>query len=332
MKAVQLTVYNKNVLRALLSLKVVEKENPILQTNEVLVKMHAASCNPSDVAFIQGGYNIIKKLPAVPGFEGSGVVVDAGSDLKDMVGKKAGCFIQDDIDGTWAEYFKLKKNSLIILDEAMDLDQAACFSVNPFTAYAMMEIAEIRASKVIILNAAGGQVPSLVRQLAKIRQIETINVVRKVETAEKLKAEGEKYVLVEQDENFSDQLKQLAHDLNATTAFDAVGGHFSGLTINAMPPDSELIIYGGLSNKLVSEINPLDVIFQNKIISGFNLLDWKDELEEDEYEKIVSELQQLFIKGSLKTNIQGEVKIDNIIQGLKTYLGNMSSGKMLIKP
>ena len=243
MKAVQLTAYNKNVLRALLSLEVVEKEIPELQKNEVLVKMHAASCNPSDIAFIQAGYNIIKKLPAVPGFEGSGVVVDVGSDLKDLVGKKVSCFIQDDVDGTWAEYVKLKKDSLIILDEAMDLDQAACFSVNPFTAYAMLEIAEIRASKAIVQNAAGGQVPALIRQFAKIRQIETINIVRKVETAEKLKAEGEKYVLVEQDEKFSDQLKQLAYDLNATTAFDAVGGHFSGLIINAMPLDSELIIY-----------------------------------------------------------------------------------------
>ncbi len=139
-------------------------------------------------------------------------------------------------------------------------------------------------------------------------------------------------MLVEQDEKFSDQLKLLAHDLNATTAFDAVGGHFSGHIINAMPPDSELIIYGGLSNKPVSEINPMDIIFQNKTISGFNLLDWKVELNEDGYEKIVSELQQLFIKGSLKTIIQGEVKIDNIIQGLKTYIGNMSNGKILIKP
>ena len=332
MKAVQLAAYNKNVLRALLGLEVVEKEIPGLQKNEVLVKIHAASCNPSDIAFIQGGYNIVKTLPAVPGFEGSGIVVDAGTDSKKLIGKKVSCFIQKNIDGTWAEFCKLNKESLILLDDNFDLDQAACFSVNPFTAFALIEITRIRESKAIIQNAAGGQVPALIRQLAKQRSIETINIVRKQQTAEKLKDEGEQYVLVEQDEKFSDHLKQLAHDLNATTAFDAVGGQVSGLIINAMPPDSELIIYGGLSNKPLSEINTLDIIFQNKIISGFNLLDWKDEQEEDEFEKIINELQQLFIKGSLKTTIQKEVSIDNIIQGLKTYIGNMSSGKILIKP
>lgn len=332
MKAVLLPAYNRNVLRALLSLEVVEKNTPVLGHDEVFVIMHAASCNPSDIAFIQGGYNIVKTLPAVPGFEGSGTIIESSLDNKDLIGKKVSCFIQDDIDGTWAEYFKLKKSDFIILSEDMDLDQAACFSVNPLTAYALVEIAKARHSKAIVQNAAGGQVPLLVRQLAKAKGIKTIDIVRKSETAEKLKTEGEEYVIIEQEKDFPEKLKQLANELKATTAFDAVAGPLSARIINAMPSGSEMVVYGGLSNKQISDINPMDIIFRNKLISGFNLVKWKGELPPFEFIKIIDELQQLFIKGELKTNIQGEFEINDIVQGLKTYLGNMSNGKVLIKP
>ncbi len=332
MKSILLSNYSTNVLRAILSLKVVDKDIPELRKDEVLVKLHAAAVNPSDIAFIRGGYNIVKSLPATPGFEGSGTIVEAASGLKNLTGKKISCFVQNNEGGTWSEYFPVHKNDLILLDDRMDMDQAACFTVNPFTAYGLINIALQRESTAIIQNAAGGQVPAFVRTLAKEKEMKVINIVRKPETAEKLTEEGNKYVLSKQDEAFEEKLKTLAHDLNATTALDAVGGAGSGIIFNAMPADSELVIYGGLSGKPISGIDTMDVIFNDKIISGFNLIDWKNELDKIEYLAITDELQQKFINGELKTRIRDIVPFDDIVKGLKDYIGNMSSGKILIKP
>lgn len=332
MKTVILTNYSTNVLRAILSLKVVEKEIPGPGENEMLVKLHAAAVNPSDIAFIQGGYNIVKTLPATPGFEGSGTVVDAAGNLKNLIGRKISCFVQNVEGGTWSEYFTVHKNDIILLDDKMDMDQAACFTVNPFTAYGLTDIALARQNSTLIQNAGGGQVPAFIRMLAKENGMEVINIVRKPETAEKLLAEGHQYVLMEQDEAFKEKLKILARDLDATTAFDAVGGAVSGVIFNALPADSELVVYGGLSGKPMSGINTMDVIFKDKIISGFNLLGWKDELEEGGFLSIAGELQQKFIRGELKTIIRGTARFDDIVKGLKNYISNMSAGKILIKP
>ena len=332
MSSIVLPSYNKNILRAILSLKLADRTLPELGDDDVLIKTYAASCNPSDIAFIQGGYNIVKKLPAVPGFEGSGTVVDAGKRMKNLIGKKVSCFIQDDIDGTWADYFIGHRDNILVLDKAMDMDQAACFSVNPFTAYALMQIAQLRESQAIIQNAAGGQVAAFIRQIAKINGIEVINIVRKQNTAETLFAEGSRHVLVEQDDDFQIKLQHLAHQLYATTAFDAVGGPNSGIIFNAMPNDSELVAYGGLSNKMITEIDTMGLIFNDKIISGFNLVDWKSEIETDDFNVISNELQQMFIEGILHTKIQSIVNFKDIVQGLKMYLGNMSNGKILLKP
>ena len=330
MKGIVLPQYNKNVLRALLSLKPEERALRAPGKDEVVIKMHAAPCNPSDIAFMQGGYNIVKTLPSAMGFEGSGTVVEAGEAAQHLIGKRVSCFTQDDTDGTWAEYLITRKENVILLKDEMDMDQAACFTVNPFTAYGMLDIARVNESKAIVLNAAGGQVPEMMRIMAKEEGIETINIVRKEETASILKEQGEHYVLLETDEDFYKQLKALCHQLEATTAFDAVGGAQTGQLFNAMPKDSELIIYGGLSGKPVSGLNTLNLVFNQKYIYGFSLPDWREELLN--FDEISEYLQEKFINGTFKTKIQGTTNLDHAVRGLKNYIANMSGGKVLIKP
>ena len=43
--------------------------------DQVLVKVEAATLNPSDILFMRGLYNIKLSYPYTPGWEGSGVVV-----------------------------------------------------------------------------------------------------------------------------------------------------------------------------------------------------------------------------------------------------------------
>ena len=332
MKSVTLPSYNKNIIRAMLGLKVLDVKMPVAGDNDVVIRIHAAPVNPSDIAFIQGVYNVIKSLPAVPGFEASGIIVDAGINAKSLIGKKVSCFVQDDRSGTWSEFVVASMRDVIMLKDEMDMDQAACFTVNPFTAYGMFEIALIRGSKAIIQNASGGQVASIIRMMAAEHEIEVIDIVRKQESADKLVNDGAKYVLVETDENFEIQLNKLVLDLGVTVAYDAVGGSLSGMMFNAMPADSELVVYGGLSNKPISNINVMELIFNNKIISGFNLMDWKDDLENEEFERISEVLQDKFISGAYSTNIKGVSSLDDIVKGLRSYISDMSSGKLLLKP
>lgn len=332
MKTIVLPSYNRNIIRAMLGLKVLDIQMPEPDDNDVIIKVYAAPVNPSDIAFITGSYNIIKPLPATPGFEASGQVVDAGKNAKGLIGRNVSCFVQDNRGGTWAEFIVANSNDVIILKEEMDMRQAACFTVNPFTAFGMFEIALLRESKAIIQNASGGQVASLIRMMAAENGVTVIDIVRKQESADKLLGKGVENVLVESDENFIGKLNDMAVKFDANVAYDAVGGSLSGMMFNALSDDSELVVYGGLSNKAISGIDVMDVIFRNKIISGFNLVDWKTEIENSEFEKISEKLQDKFISGEYITKISGETSLDNVVNGLRDYISNMSSGKLLLIP
>jgi NADPH:quinone reductase-like Zn-dependent oxidoreductase len=331
-KSVILPAYNDNLIRAIIGMKTEERTIEQLKPDEVLIQMEAAPCNPSDIAFITGGYNIRKALPAVPGFEGAGKVVASGENARELEGKRVSCFTQSESSGTWSEYFVAEARDCIILKEGMDMEQAACFSINPLTAYGLFELAKIKKCEAIIQNASGGQVAEFIRVLAQKEGIQVINIVRKEDHVEELFQKGVEFVLNSTSENFEEKVRQTAHDLNATIAFDAVGGEQTGVIYNNLPNGSEIVVYGGLSGLECAGIDTLEVIFKNKIIKGFNLNDWIKQKSREEFLKITDKLQDMFIAGKIKTQIQGSYGLEDVVNGIRSYIKSMSKGKILFKP
>jgi len=58
---------------------------------EVLVRMLVSPVNPSDMMFIRGHYTLQATCPAVPGFEGVGVVQASGGGLRGRLCKERLC-------------------------------------------------------------------------------------------------------------------------------------------------------------------------------------------------------------------------------------------------
>ncbi len=331
-KSVILPAYNKNLIRAILGITTGERKLPELTDEQVLIKMEAAPCNPSDIAFIRGVYNVIKPLPAVPGFEGAGVVVDTGSKTTELFGKRVSSFIQAEMDGTWAEFFVAEKKNCIVLKEELDIEQGACLAINPFTAYGLIEMAVSSNCNAVIQNAAGGQVAEFIRSLAKLNGIAVIDIVRKPEHVTKLTNKGAEYVLDSSSENFNTDLSDLINTLQSTIAFDAVGGEMTGLFLNHLPPFSRVVLYGGLAGGSLGGIDPMDIIFNGKILEGFNLNEWISNKSNEEFERINHKIQDLIITGKIKTQIQASFILDDVVNGMRSYIKSMSDGKVLFKP
>src|SRR6202048_4689235 len=54
---------------------------PKPSSDEAVVAMRAAPINPADINAIEGKYPGRREIPAVPGFEGAGVVVEVGANV-----------------------------------------------------------------------------------------------------------------------------------------------------------------------------------------------------------------------------------------------------------
>lgn len=334
MKALQIDAYHENLTEAIKSLYVVEKPTPKPSHGQVLVKMEAAPCNPSDLLLLQGHYGRTKTLPAVPGWEGAGTVVASGGGLMGswLVGKRVACAVQSDSDGTWAQYCVVDVKTCIPLKEHVTTEQGSTLIINPLTALGMIDIAKKGGHAAIVQTAAASQVGRMVLQLAKNEGIPVIHIVRRNEQEELLRQLGAEIVLNSESANFREELKKEAMRLNATIAFDAVAGKMTGLIFSAMPPHSRILVYGALSDSFCSDISPLGLIFQMKKVEGFWLSSWLEKKNFFSAFKATNRVQKLMAEGTFHTAITASVSLEKAPEALEKYHHAMTSGKVIILP
>src|SRR6478735_3786557 len=197
MRAVVLEAYHANLEDAIRSLKVEQRPVPTQRHGQVLVRIEAAPCNPSDLLLLQGTYGTLKELPTVPGWEGAGTVVTNGGGLYPgwLVGKRVACALPRDRDGTWAEYFVADAKDCIPVKAALPVEQAATFIVNPLTAVALLETARNAGHRAAVHTVGAGQLGCMMLTIAADMNYPVIHMVRRDAQVEMLKSRGAKHVL-----------------------------------------------------------------------------------------------------------------------------------------
>ena len=299
---------------------------------QVLVRIAAAPVNPSDLSFLRGVYGIRKRLPVVPGFEGSGEVVAAGSGAwpRRLVGRRVACAAPSDGDGTWAEYMLTEAAQCIPLRKETDTEQASMMIVNPFTAWALLGLAKEMRAPAVVQTAAASALGRMIRRLASKRGLPVVNVVRRPEQVALLEGEGAEYVLDSSTEDFDERLKELCRRLRATAAFDAVAGELTGRLLSAMPGGGTAVVYGALSMQ-GSVVDPRSLIFERKSVRGFWLADWMRNAGVLKKYLAAQNVQRL-LKDELRSEVRARLPLEQAPEGVRAYAGDMTGGKVIFLP
>lgn len=333
MRALELAAHDIDGQRAAANLRVVEKTVPQPGPGQVLIRVEAAPCNPSDLSFLQGTYSVDRPLPAVPGFEAAGVVVRTGSGLmaRRLLGKRVSCAGQGKGDGTWAEFFLAEAMQCLPLRKGVSFEQGSCLVVNPLTAFGLLERARHFGSRAIIQNAAASQLARMIATLAKEKNMAVIHVVRRREQVERLKSEGAVHVLDSARADFVPELTRLTEAVGATTALDAVGGEMTGQLLAALPARSQVVLYGGLSGENPSVRNR-DIVFRRSNLSGFHLARHIEERGMLWALWTFGKVQRRVKSGVLATQFGARLSLSQAADGLADYARSMTGGKVLILP
>jgi NADPH:quinone reductase len=330
MRAVQLAAYDGRSE----SLRVANVPLPSPGAGEVLVKMHAAPINPSDLAFIRGAYGFRKALPAIAGFEGSGTVVATGSGVmaRLLAGRRVACAVADpqSAGGTWAEYTVAAALRCVPLRKTVDPDQAAMMFVNPLMAWALLDEARRGHHRAAVQNAAAGALGKMLIRLARRFSLPLINIVRRAEQVELLRATGAQHVLDSSHPAFDSDLRKVSAQLQATIGFDAITGELGGRMLHALPKGSRLIVYGSLSESAVV-LDPRSLIFDQKQVTGLWLSRWMGRKNPLAQLQIALKVQAL-LSSDLGSEIGARLPLESVSLALERYTTAMSAGKILLVP
>ena len=233
-----------------LELSIADVEMPQPQPHEVLVRIEAAPINPSDLGLListadldtlatSGSADSPVVTATIPpqtmrglagrtgqsmpvGNEGAGVVVAAGEsdEAQALVGRTVGI-----IGGaTYGEYRCVPAALCLALPDGTDPADGASLFVNPLTALGMVETMRMEGHTALVHTAAASNLGQMLQRICLADGVALVNIVRKPEQEDLLRAMGATHVCNMTSPTFMDDLTKALIDTGATLAFDAIGG------------------------------------------------------------------------------------------------------------
>ena len=236
-----------------IEISIANVEMPIPGDDEVLIEVHAAPINPSDLGLLlsfaadlstinisgSGDETVtsMKIHPALMGAmkpridesmpvgnEGSGIVIDAGANAKELIGKTVGL-----AGGSmYSQYRCVPAANCLVMEEGTSPAEAASSFVNPLTALAFIETMKMENHTAILHTAAASNLGQMLVKICKADDIPLVNIVRKQEQVDLLKGIGAEHVCNTSDSNFMESLVSALVTTGATLGFDATGGGNGG--------------------------------------------------------------------------------------------------------
>ncbi|MBL4627674.1 MAG: zinc-binding dehydrogenase, partial [Roseicyclus sp.] len=261
--------------------------------------------------------------------EGSGQVVGSGGGLlaRFVMGKNVA--LVGDTQGLWAEYVVVPAGRVLPLPADMPLGVGASSFVNPLTAMALVGEARRAGLRSAISTAAGGALGAMIRRRAQEQGVVIINIVRRDEQVEALKAEGAAHVLNETAPDFDVTLAALCKELRCKIAFDAVAGPLTLRIGQALRSGGQILVYGGLSG-LPASVHPGTMIFKGLTVRGFWLSQWLARKSVPQMLLMTRQVTKALQGGFAQTQIAREVPLDQAATAPAEYEAQMSAGKILI--
>ena len=236
-----------------LNLSIATSDVPTPGDDEVLIKVEASPINPSDLGLLisfaadlesistsGSGDDTVTSMGIHPGLmqsmkprldksmqvgnEGGGVIIDAGKNVKDLIGKTVG------VAGgaMYSQYRCLPAMSCLVMNDGTTSAEAASSFVNPLTALGFTETMKLENHTALVHTAAASNLGQMLVKICLADDIPLVNIVRKQEHVDLLKDLGAKYICNTSDEDFTKSLTDCLVETGATLGFDATGGGNEG--------------------------------------------------------------------------------------------------------
>ena len=306
---------------------------PLLQPNQVLVRMEYATVSVQDLSFLQGHCPVVRSLPAVPGFEGSGTVVETGSKLKNwrFQGKRVAVFALDPgLQGTWSEYAVVHSRHCFLLSDSIPFDQAASLFTRPLTVSMFEEMISKHHSKAIIQTGGASNLCKMTLRMCNYHSIPCVCVISQPEEATDLAELGAKYILLSSDPLFSGKATDICEELGVSVGFDSIGGAVAGLVFNALTPGGVLYTYeDSLEFTEITDVAPKSLIFEQKKIVGLNLFPWFERKHSLQKLHLMNRIQQLH--SMYRPEVIGVFPMHEVLSAVQLTREQGRRGKVLIQ-
>lgn len=247
--------------------------DPVMQSNEVLVKIEATALNRADLMQREGDYPPPPSAPDWMGLEIAGTIVSVGKEAQKNSSWKVGdkvCALLG--GGGYAEYVTVRYDMLMPIPENCSMVEAAAIPEAFATAYLNLFIeGKIQAGNTLLMNAGASGLASVIIPMAKAFGVRVITTVLSDEIAASIKHLNADVVVNTRKENIAEVLKrELENGHSVDVAIDCLGGEIMGQCLHYLTHGARWIVIAALAGQK-TEIDLKNIYVRNVRIMGSTL-------------------------------------------------------------
>lgn len=252
------------------ALNYVDAPPPRAHVGEVVVQIHAAGFNPSDVKNVLGRFPYTS-LPRIPGRDFAGVIVDGPSELIGEEVWGTGKEFGFSRDGSHAERIAVPRDGIAPKPECLSFAQAASCGVPYTTAWSALQRAELSPGDGLVVIGGAGAVGRAALALGRWCGAQVLAVVRQPRQVEALAAEGYEAILADAEVDLGAVVRRY-YPAGADVIFDTSGAWLAP-AVTALADFGRLaVIAAPLDGR--SELPLLDLYRRGGSIIGINSLQY----------------------------------------------------------
>ncbi len=292
---------------------------PALNAGEVLVKVHAAAINPSDVKIVSGVFG--GALPRTPGRDFAGVVVEGPLVGKEVWGSGAGFGFRR--DGAHADYVVLPATWLSEKPAGLSMVEAAAVGAPFVTAWhALVDVGALQAGETLLITGGRGAVGRAATQIARHLGARTIVAARG-----KAASEADETIDIAK-KDLPEAVRAATWGKGADVVLDAVGGALFEPALKSLALGGRQLVITSVGQKRV-EFDLADFYHNRSKLLGVDTA----KLTGEEIAGILDKLRAAFDGGSFKKPPVRQWDFDRAADAYRsTAAGEAAEKNVLVLP
>lgn len=247
-------------------LQVQERPGPVIDEQELLIRVKAAGINRPDIAQRKGNYPAPPGAPAdIPGLEVAGIVEKCGAGVSRWRVGDAVCALVS--GGGYAEYVSVAAGQCLPLPAGWSFAEAASLPETVFTVWHnVFQRGRLQKGENFLVHGGSGGIGMTAIQLAHAFGARVFTTAGSDEKCAACLSIGADRCINYKKEDFEEALKQEGADL----ILDMIGGEYIPKNIRLLKPDGRLVfINASMGNKV--EINAHYLMVNRLTITGSTL-------------------------------------------------------------
>ncbi|PTY80759.1 NADPH:quinone oxidoreductase [Heyndrickxia sporothermodurans] len=309
-------------------LELVEHPIPKAKEGELLIKVHTAAINRTDIVTREGKSGYLTN--PILGVEVAGTIVEINGKSSFSVGDRVMGLVNG---GGYAEYATMPINRAMKIPENFTFEEAAAIPEVFLTAYqTLFWIGKLQKQESVLIHAGASGVGTAAIQLAKklcdAKVIVTAGSKRKLDFCKEL---GADVVINYKEQSFEEEVQKATNGLGVDVILDFIGAEYWQKNFESIKKGGRWVLIGILGGSEIEKVNLMGLMSKYIQLTGTLLTPRSDEYKAQLTKEFIENVTPYFERKEIRPIVDTMFPLEKAREAQQYMEESRNIGKIILK-